>query len=204
MNTRFTPGANGRRCAGHTLVEMLVAAAIMIVAAAISVPYLKAYSAESHLLGSARQFKARFRMAYSMAVRRGVYTAIRFEQTGSQWRYSIYVDGDWDGVQSADIASGRDVRVAGPFPLGSGADGVRVAINAGVPAPPPDSGMLEPGSDPIRFGPSNMLSFSPLGTATPGTFYLAGEVRQAAVRVTGGSARVRIMLCRGAKWVEES
>jgi Tfp pilus assembly protein FimT len=193
-----------RHGAGYTLVEMLVVGAIIVVAATVSVPYLRAHSAESHLLGSARQFKARFREAYSMAVRRGVNTAIRFEQTGARWRYSIYVDGDWDGVQSADIASGRDPRVAGPFPLDSGAQGVRVGINPGVPAPPPDSGLLVPGSDPIRFGPGNMLSFSPLGTATPGTFYLAGEARQAAVRVTGGSARVRIMVCRGKRWVEES
>jgi len=76
-----------------------------------------------------------------------------------------------------------------------------VGINAGVPAIPPDSGILDP-SDPIRFGASNMVSFSPLGTATPGTFYLAGEGLQGAVRVTGGSARVRLMVCRGRKWVE--
>jgi prepilin-type N-terminal cleavage/methylation domain-containing protein len=191
-------------CPGYTLVEMLVVAAIIVVAAAISVPYLKAYSAESHLLGSARQFKARFRQAHSEAVRRNVNTAIRFERAGSRWRYSIYVDGDFDGVQSADIASGRDPRVAGPFPLDSAAEGVRIGINPGVPAPPPDSGTLDPDSDPIRFGPAHMVSFSPLGTATSGTFYLAGEVRQAAVRVTGGTARVRIMVCRGRKWVEQS
>ena len=113
------------------------------------------------------------------------------------------MDGDWDGVRADDIASGRDPRVGGPFPLGSGADGVRIGINPGVPAPPPESGMLDPASDPIRFGPSRMVSFSPLGTATAGTFYLAGEVRQAAVRVTGGTARVRLMVCRGRKWVEQ-
>ena len=47
-----------------------------------------------------------------------------------------------------------------------------------------------------------MLSFSPLGTATPGTFYLAGDHAQAAVRVTGGTARVRLMLWRGGRWQE--
>jgi hypothetical protein len=46
------------------------------------------------------------------------------------------------------------------------------------------------------------VSFSPLGTATPGTFYLAGEGLQGAVRVASGSARVRLMVCRGRKWVE--
>ena len=54
----------------------------------------------------------------------------------------------------------------------------------------------------MRFGDSDILSFSPLGTATPGTFYLAGDAGQAAVRVTGGSARVRLMVWRGGAWRE--
>jgi hypothetical protein len=90
--------------------------------------------------------------------------------------------------------------VAGPFALSGGAADVRVAINANVPAIPPDTGKLDP-ADPIKFGASNMVSFSPLGTATPGTFYLAGDRAQAAVRVTPGSARVRILFCRGKRWV---
>ena len=70
-----------------------------------------------------------------------------------------------------------------------------------MPAIPPDQGILDT-SDPIRFGPGDMLSFSPFGTATPGTFYLAGEASQAAVRVSPGSARVRVLLCRNGRWVE--
>ncbi len=189
--------------AGHTLVELLLVVAILIVGASIAVPHIKAYAVEAHLMGAARGFKGRFRMARSMAARSGVYTAIRFERAGAGWRYSIYADGDFDGVQSSDIASGRDTRVAGPFPLDGGAPGVRVGMNAGVPALPPDPGTLDPGGDAIRFGSGDMLSFSPLGTATPGTFYLAGDGRQAAVRVTGGSARVRLMVCRGSTWVEQ-
>ena len=145
-------------------------------------------------------FKGVFRLARSTATKTGVYTAIRFEQEGGRWQYSVYADGDNDGVQAVDIASGRDRRVAGPFPLDAGSHDVAVAINPGVPAPPPDSGILK--GDPIRFGPSRMLSFSPLGGATPGTFYLAGVGRQAAVRVNGGTGRVRVMVCRGRRWVE--
>jgi glutamate-1-semialdehyde 2,1-aminomutase len=51
-------------------------------------------------------------------------------------------------------------------------------------------------------GRENMLSFSPLGTASPGTFYLAGEGVQGAVRVTPGSSRVRMILCRRNRWIE--
>ena len=48
-----------------------------------------------------------------------------------------------------------------------------------------------------------MVSFSPLGTGTPGTFYLRTRVSMAAVRVTGGSARVRIMILRGKRWITQ-
>lgn len=190
-----------RRQRGHTLVELVVVVGLILVASAVAVPHIKAYTAESHLLGAGRVFKGKFREARSMAVRSNAYTAIRFERHGDGWQYSLYRDGDLDGVNSADIATGRDPRVAGPFALNGGAPGVRVGINPGVPAPPPDTGMLDPNGDPIRFS-ADMLSFSPLGTATPGTFYLAGQDIQGAVRVTGGSARVRLMVCRGSRWLE--
>jgi hypothetical protein len=192
-----------QRESGRTLLEIVVVAALVMVMAGISVPHLKAYAVEASLMGAARQFKGTFRLARSTAIRLNVYTAIRFEETAGVWRYSVYADGDFDGVQSADIQSGRDWRVAGPFPLDAGTRGVRLGINPRVPAIPPESGWLDPGDDPIRFG-ADMLSFSPLGTATPGTLYIAGETRQAAVRVTAGSARVRLLVCRGHKWQEQS
>jgi prepilin-type N-terminal cleavage/methylation domain-containing protein len=186
---------------GFSLVEALVAVAIVLVMAATAFPVFRAHFADAHLVGAGQQFKSQFRLACSAAVRSGVYTAIRFERRddGTVW-YAVYQDGDDDGVRSADISSGRDRLVSGPFPLSGGAPGVSVAINPGIPALPPERGLLS--GDPVRFGSSDILSFSPLGTATPGTFYLAGDAGQAAVRVTGGSARVRLMVWRGGKWRE--
>ena len=186
---------------GHSLPELLMAIAIILIAASVAIPHLKAYSVEAHLLAAGQMFRGEFRKARSIAVRSNAQTAIRFEAGPSGPSYSMYMDGNRNGVRSVDIASGKDRRIAGPLALNGGAADVRVGINPGVPAIPPDSGILDP-ADPIRFGSSNILSFSPLGTATPGTFYLAGEGQQAAVRVTAGSARVRLMTCRGRKWVE--
>jgi hypothetical protein len=186
---------------GHTFLELVTVLATLLITASLGLPYLKAYSVEAHLIGAGRVFKGEFLRARSIAVRTGAYSAIRFEPGPGGSSYSIYVDGNHNGVLNADIASGQDRRVAGPIPLNAGASDVRVGINPGVPNIPPETGYLDP-KDPIRFGPSNILSFSPLGTATPGTFYLAGETLQAGVRVTGGSARVRLMICRGRKWVE--
>jgi type II secretion system GspH-like protein len=186
---------------GHTLLEVLLVLALVLAAATFLLPGLRAYSQEAQLMAAAEAFRGRFREAQSIALKRNVQTAIRFETGPAGPVYSIYSDGNGNGVLSAEIATGRDRRIAPPFPLDAGLGGVRVGINPGVPAIPPDTGILDP-SDPIRFGRSNMVSFSPLGTASPGTFYLAGEGAQAAVRVTPGSSRVRIMFCRGRTWVE--
>jgi type II secretory pathway pseudopilin PulG len=191
--------ANNER--GYSLPEGAVVIAIAMLLAALGVPTLRAYSVEAQLLGAGREFKSRFLKARSTAVRLSVETAIRFEPQTDAVYYSIYIDGNFNGVLSAEIESGIDKRIEGPFLLTSGAPDVRVGINPGVPAIPPDTGELDP-SDPIRFGPSDILSFSPLGTATPGTFYIATRWMQGAVRVSPGSARVALLTCRNRMWSE--
>jgi prepilin-type N-terminal cleavage/methylation domain-containing protein len=184
---------------GFSLFELLAVVFIIGLMAAVSLPHVKAYAVEAHLMGAGRVFVGEFRKARSIAIKSGVQTAIRFEKREGVDYYSTYQDGNGNGVRAVDITAGIDRRISGPLRLDANTSGVRVGINPGVPAPPPETGTLDP-SDPIRFGPSNMLSFSPLGTATPGTFYLAGQTLQAGVRVTGGSSRVRLMVCRGTTW----
>ena len=186
---------------GFTLVELTMICGLILLLAAISVPGLTAYAERAHLEGAVRIFTGEFRKARSMAIRGGVYTAIRFERTEDGAWFSVYADGNRNGVRSDDIEEEVDRRIAGPFPLTGGAPGVRVGLlRPGLPAPPPERGALK-GDDPIRFGRSDILSFSPLGTSTPGTFYLAGENRQGAVRVTA-NARVRLLMWHGGAWEE--
>jgi prepilin-type N-terminal cleavage/methylation domain-containing protein len=183
---------------GFSLPEMLLVAALIVTMVAVGLPVYRAWTAEAHVLGAGQVFRGEFRNARWMAIRSNVYTAIRFERRLSGEAYAIYADGNRNGVRSAEIRSGVDRLVAGPFPLNGGAPGVHVGFLPGVPEPPPGRDTLS--GDPIRFGRSDMLSFSPLGTATPGTFYLAGDGVQVAVRVTPGTARVRLMSWRGGPW----
>ena len=66
--------------------------------------------------------------------------------------------------------------------------------------------LLAAGSDPVRFGSSDLLSFSPIGSATAGTFYIRGRRKhQMAVRVLGVTGRVRVLGFdfRTAQWVTQ-
>jgi len=188
-----------RTSAGFSLLELLVVLGGSLIMAAVALPNLVEFRREYALLGAAQSFKAEFMRARSVATKKNTQTAIRFETDPSGVpMYSTYIDGNFNGVRSSEIAVGIDVRIAGPFRLDAGQTGVEVGVLPGAPAP--DGGVL--GSEPIRFGNSRMVSFSPLGTGTPGTFYLRTSKTMAGVRVTGGSARVRIMLLRGRRWID--
>ncbi|HEY7514949.1 MAG TPA: hypothetical protein VIC87_10750 [Vicinamibacteria bacterium] len=185
---------------GQTLLEMLTVLALMLMTVGAAIPALRAYSVESSILAAGRSFKEEFVKARSMAVRSNVYTAIRFDRSGEKPMFSVYADRNGNGVLWAEIRAGVDERVAGPFPLSGRGQGVFVGFLPGIREVPPGTGFLE--GDPIQFGASDMCSFNPLGTASPGTFYLAGEGIQAAVRVTPGNSRVRLLLTRGSRWYE--
>ena len=194
-------GERQARQTGRTLIELLLAVGILLSALALGLPGLRAYSSEAQILGAAEVFKQEFRKARSIATTTNRQTAIRFEDTSAGSFVSVYQDGNNNGVLSADIQRGVDKRVSGPRRLTTGAATVRIAILPGTPAPPPDSGLLDT-RDPIRFGRSEMASFTPLGGATPGTFYLAGDGVQAAIRVTGETSRIRLLIYRTGKWRE--
>lgn len=184
---------------GYSLLELVVAIGIILLMGSVALPNILGYRQEMALVGAAQGFKIEFMRARSIATMKNTQTAIRFETDASgRTNYSTYVDGNYNGVLAADIANGTDLRIAGPFRLDAGQSGVAVGV---LPdAPSPDGGRL--GSEPIRFGNSRMVSFSPLGTGTPGTFYLRTKSSMAGVRVTGGSARVRIMILRGKRWID--
>jgi Tfp pilus assembly major pilin PilA len=184
---------------GLSLHELVVVCGIIGVLAGAGVPTFRAYSTRAYLTGATRVFQGEFRKARSMAIRGNVYTAIRFERHEAGADFSVYADGNHNGVRSDDIVKGIDRKISGPFPLEGHAPGVRVGILPDLPAPPPEDGMLK-GDDPIRFGRGDLLSFSPLGTSTSGTYYLVGDGIQGAVRVTS-RARVRLLLWHG-HWEE--
>ncbi|MBP6703200.1 MAG: type II secretion system protein [Vicinamibacteria bacterium] len=187
------------RPAGYSLLELLVALVILLTLGSVALPNIVGYRQEMALVGAAQGFRSEFMKARSIATKKNTQTAIRFEKDPEGLvMFSTYIDGNFNGVRKADIDDGVDLRIAGPFRLDAGHAGVDVGVLPDVVAP--DGGPL--GSEPIRFGSARMVSFSPLGTGTPGTFYLRTRSSMVGVRVTGGSARVRILIWRGKRWID--
>ena len=119
--------------------------------------------------------------------------ALRFTPRGDDYEIQMFVDGNGNGVRTVDIARGIDARADGPRLLGADFPGVRIAA------------LPEVGGTAVRLGGSMLLSFTPVGTATPGSIFVLGRDRaQFAVRVLGVTARTRLQryLPERRQWVD--
>ena len=106
------------------------------------------------------------------------------------------VDGDCDGVLTADIDSGIDPAVSPPRQLAHFGSFARFGFPPGpAPRDPGDPGRrLDRLDDPIRFNRSDIASFNHLGGSTPGSLYLTdGRYLLSVVRVFGRTGKVKIM-----------
>jgi len=187
--------------AGASLLELTIAMALVVTTAAFSAPALASSVDAGRVRQAAQYLAAQCRNARIEAVARDTTSAIVFDRVGDRWQIQRCTDGNGNGVRRADITRGRDTCASGPVELGALFSGVAIAVDASLPDP--DNG---PGSaDAVRFGSSDVASFTATGTATAGTVYIrsAGGA-QFAVRVAGATGRTRVLRFDSAQrtWVE--
>ena len=135
------------------------------------------------------------------AVARSADIGFQFVRTPAGYGFAVYADGNGNGVRTKDIQKGID-RQLGPFVrLNELFQDVDFAVLPGLPAV--DPGSPPPGSDPIKLGTSDILTFTPQGTSTAGSLYLHGKgTAQYAIRTLGQTARTRAwkFAPRSGKW----
>ena len=119
---------------------------------AVAAPVFRALFADAHILGAGQQFRVALssrlvdRRPHRRLHRRSASSA---GTTGASSTPSTPTETP-TACCSADIASGEDRRIAGPYPLSGGAPGVRVGINPGVPNLPPEHGRAVGRPRPLR------------------------------------------------------
>ena len=195
--SRRSPSAAER---GFTLADLLLVLAVLGIAVTVSTPPLLRMSARLRLRMAATEASRIFYLARSYAVRHDANVGVKFHpgEGRAPTTWELRLDGDGDGVRSADVRSGTDPPV--PAPGGGVLRPARFASGIGLGFPdgplPRDPGghRLVRRDDPIRFNRSDIAAFGPLGTATPGSLYLTDGALLAAVRVDGRSGHVRVLL----------
>jgi hypothetical protein len=163
---------------------------VMATVGAMAVPPGRAALDDLKTAGAARYVAARLQHARMEAIGRSCSVGVKFSNVSGRYAYAVYVDGNGNGVRSAEIASGIDPEVLAPERLSDQFPSVDFGALPGLPAV---DGGLAPGNDPIRFGSSSTASFSPQATATPGSLYIRGHHAQYVVRLYGDTARTRIL-----------
>jgi type II secretory pathway pseudopilin PulG len=177
----------------YSVVELLVAVTLALLLCGAGMPGLLAARDDIRADGAADFLVSQFHQARMEALRRNAQVAIRFEADGDDYLLAFYVDGNANGVRATDITNGADPLLRPRERVGAQFPGVGFGFDEGVPDI--DGVPSAQNADPIRFGRGRMLSFSPTGTCSSGTVYLHGRGhRQFAVRVLGGTGRVRSLL----------
>jgi hypothetical protein len=182
---------------GTSVIEQLFVLALMTIVFGMALPTVGRGVEHARLRGAAFYISSRVAQLRMQAVHRYANVALRFAAS-APYQYQPFMDGDNDGVRSADIADGRDPAMGPRESLQDNFPGVQFGFVQGCPLV--DGSAVSVGADPIRLGSGQLLVFSPAGTATSGTLYLRGRLEIAyAIVVLGATGRTRLLACTPAR-----
>jgi type II secretory pathway pseudopilin PulG len=182
---------------GYSLVELLSVLAILLTMMAVSVPVMDRSRQEGRVRGAAFHLASRCAWLRMTAVRRNANAALRFVATAGSHTVQPFLDGDWDGVRSADISAGRDPAIGPPTPMEALFPGTRFGFVTGCPLI--DGSTVPAGADAVRIGSAKMLVFTPDGASSGGTIYVRGASSVTsgyAVVMLAATGRTRVLRCQ--------
>jgi type II secretory pathway pseudopilin PulG len=179
------------RSRGFSVLELLLMLAVSAAVIAVAVPSFALAADEARTAAAARYLEARIMDARMYAVRRSARVGFRFDSPGQDVGFAEYVDGNGNGVRSAEITAGIDPLRTLRQHLRAAFSGVTFRLPAGLPDV--DDVRTFGGEDGVRVGASRILTLGPDGTATSGTLYLRGRHAQYAVRIFGATGRTRVL-----------
>jgi Tfp pilus assembly protein FimT len=181
---------------GFTVLDLVFSGAVLCVMCAVAIPQTLSTIERSRGYAAARYLASRMALARAQAVSRSTTIALRFVAGPSDVTISVIQDGNGNGVRTRDIDLQIDRVIDAPVMLSELFPGVEFGLTPQTP-----------GTDPVQLGGSNILSFTPHGTASSGSLYIRGrDGTQWVVRVLGATGRTRVLRYRpaSAEWVYAS
>jgi hypothetical protein len=175
---------------GLSTVDLLIAVMIVASISALAAPVAASVTDSSRLRHAAAFVSSRFRLARLDALNRGANVAVVFDRAVGRWTIRVCRDGNRNGIRRADIASGADPCFDGPYAVGDLFPHVNIDVDATLRGPAGEA----PSPDAVRFGSSDLVSFSATGSCTAGSVFLRSTgSAQFVVRVAGINSRIRVM-----------
>jgi hypothetical protein len=184
-----------RNRSGLSAVELLAGLTLVGLALAVALPTVADLGAAGRAAAGARRLAITLHAQRWKAVAQQRSHGLYFEQRDGRWVWREVADGNGNGLRTAEVRSGTDPTLAGPHSLDHEVRGVRLGFIGGLEVPriPPRRGTLDSAGDPVRFGRPNLVSFSPLGSASSGTLFVTdGRNELLGVVLFGPTARVRV------------
>jgi len=187
-----TPRAGPLDRGAFSLIEIVFVLALVATISAISIPPALSTLDDLRTAGAVRYVSSRLQEARMHAIATSRETGMRFTRDGDRYAFALFVDGNGNGIRTTDVQGGTDPALRLPEHLSDAFAGVEFGALPGIPAV--DASGAAPGSDPIRLGASDIVSFTALGTATPGSLYILGRREaQYVIRVFGETGKTRIL-----------
>ena len=196
----FRMNARVRFPAGFTLTELVFAMSLSLVLVGVALPIGGDALDDMRARGAARYLAGRIGGGRFAAINRSRAVGLRFVAATPDYQFASFIDGNGNGIRTADIQGGIDLGLDAARQLGSDFRGVRFGLVVGIPDV---DGVRNTSPDGVRIGTARILTMSPDGTATSGTLYLECGRAQYAVRVLGATGRTRVLKYEqgSASWV---
>jgi Tfp pilus assembly protein FimT len=161
----------------------------------ITLPSIFALQSGMRTAAGARFVASSFQAARWKSVARSRGHGMFFDHDARGWYWFEVQDGNGNGLRTAEVRNGTDRTVTGPHRLEHRIQGVTFGFPTigAIPKIPPRRGAITNMSDPIQFGRSNLIGFSPDGSSSSGTIYVTnGRDELYAVVLFGPTTRIRV------------
>jgi len=186
-----------QRQRGATLVEVIVATAIIGILSAMAVAAAESALCRYSLAAATIDMRLGLFETRMQSMTLDKSVALKFRYEGGAWNVATYLDGDGDGIRNDDIQRGIDKLLKEPRRVCEG------RAHIGLPpfpvSDPVNGGQLND-RDAVRFGSSTLCSISPDGDFSNGSIVLTDGKRVTLLVINGSLRRISTYRFDGARW----